>query len=246
MSESSELRLLPNGRVLRYTYRERLMHWAAGFSYLYLLLTGLAFWYPWFLWLGVVLGGITLSRMVHPWVGLLFTLSVFWMYRIWSAQMRRVPEDREWWHSIRHYIRNEDDEMPPEDRFNPGQKMLFWGFFWCGIVLFLTGLVLWRPNWVPWNLYALRLIAVFLHPVAALFTIALFMIHVYMGLAIERGAFASIVRGDVSRTWAARFHRAWYERVARNSGEPAAPIRTSRTSRPGPPGPPAQPVNDRP
>ena len=29
MSEN-ELRLLPNGRVLRYTYRERLMHWSAG------------------------------------------------------------------------------------------------------------------------------------------------------------------------------------------------------------------------
>ena len=31
--------LLPNDRVVRYTFRERLMHWLSGFSYLYLLLT---------------------------------------------------------------------------------------------------------------------------------------------------------------------------------------------------------------
>jgi formate dehydrogenase subunit gamma len=217
MSEPSDLHLLPHGRVLRYTFRERLMHWLAGLSYVYLLLTGLAFWTPWLFWLAVVLGGATISRIFHPWVGLIFTLAVVWMYGVWSAQMRKAPGDREWWHAIRHYVRNEDDQVPPEDRFNPGQKILFWGFFWCGIVLFLSGLVLWVPNWIPWQLHFLRLLAVFLHPVAALLTIALFMIHVYMGTAVERGAFASIVRGDVSRTWAARFHRAWYERVARDS-----------------------------
>ena len=51
------------------------------------------------------------------------------------------------------------------------------------------------------------------HPIAALLTIGLFMIHVYMGTAVEPGAFGSIVRGDVSRKWAARYHGAWYEQV---------------------------------
>ena len=73
------------------------------------------------------------------------------------------------------------------------------------------------PNWIPWSLRFLRLAAVILHPIAALLTIALFIIHVYMGTAVERGAFGSIIRGDVSRRWAARFHRLWYERVVRES-----------------------------
>src|SRR5688572_27316996 len=54
--------LLPNGRVLRYTFRERLMHWLAGISYVYLLLTGLAFWSPWLYWIAYILGGPTISR----------------------------------------------------------------------------------------------------------------------------------------------------------------------------------------
>src|SRR5687768_9046601 len=173
-----------NGRILRYSFHERLMHWTAGLSYVYLLLTGLAFWSPWLFWIAVVLGGASISRALHPWVGVVFTLAVLWMFRVWAGQMGSTERDREWWRALRHYIRNEDDKVPPAGRFNAGQKLLFWGFFGCAIVLFLTGLVLWRPNWIPWSLDFLRLIAVIVHPIAALLTIALFMIHVYMGMAV--------------------------------------------------------------
>jgi formate dehydrogenase subunit gamma len=206
--------LLPNGRVLRYSFSERLMHWAAGFSYVYLLLTGLAFWSPWLFWLAVVLGGPTISRELHPWVGVVFFLSVLWMVATWASQMRTTDRDRAWWRALKHYIRNEDSEVPAEGRFNGGQKALFWGFLWCGLALLLSGLVLWEPHWIPWDLHALRLIAVLVHPVAALLTIALFIVHVYMGTAVEPGAFSSMIRGDVTRQWAARFHRAWYEQAA--------------------------------
>ncbi len=213
----SDSRLLPNGRVQRYSFNERLMHWLTGVSYVYLLLTGLAFWSPWLFWIAVVLGGGTISRELHPWAGVIFFIGVLWMYRSWSSQMRSTESDKEWWRALPHYIRNEDAEVPEEGRFNPGQKSLFWGFLWCGIALLLSGLVLWVPHWIPWSLRWLRLIAVIVHPVAALLTIALFMIHVYMGTAVERGAFGSIVRGDVSRKWAARYHRGWYEQVVRDA-----------------------------
>lgn len=210
--------LLPNGRVLRYSFRERLMHWTVGLTYVYSLLTGLAFWSPWLYWMAFALGGPTISRVLHPWIGSVFLLGVLWMAAAWSSQMRKTERDREWWRALPHYVRNEDREVPDEDRFNGGQKALFWGFLWCGIVLFLSGLVLWVPHWIPWNLNALRLIAVLVHPIAALLTIGLFIIHVYMGVAVERGALASMVRGDVSRQWAARYHRAWYERLVRRAG----------------------------
>ena len=34
---------IPHGRILRYTFRERIVHWLAAISYVYCLLTGLAF-----------------------------------------------------------------------------------------------------------------------------------------------------------------------------------------------------------
>jgi formate dehydrogenase subunit gamma len=206
--------IIANGRVLRYSFHERLVHWLGGFSYVYLLLTGLAFWSPWLFWIATVLGGPTVSRELHPWVGVIFVFATFLMYGMWGRQMRQTESDKAFWQAVPHYIRNEDEMVPSADRFNAGQKLLFWGFFWCGILLLLSGLILWFPHLVPWNLRYLRYFAVIVHPVCALLTIGLFIIHVYMGTAMERGAFGSVIRGDVSIGWAKRYHRVWYERLA--------------------------------
>jgi formate dehydrogenase subunit gamma len=207
--------ILANGRIRRYSLQERVVHWIAGISYLYLLLTGLAFWSPWLFWLATLFGGGTVSRELHPWAGLVFVIATFFMYRLWADQMHTTQSDKEFWRALPHYIRNEDEEVPPADRFNGGQKLLFWGFFWCGILLLLSGLILWFPYLIPWSLRYFRYAAVIVHPVTALLTIALFIIHVYMGVALERGSFHSMVSGDVSVGWARKFHPAWYERLMR-------------------------------
>jgi len=209
--------ILANGRVLRYSFHERLVHWLAGFSYLYLLLTGLAFWSPWLFWLATVLGAPTISRELHPWFGLIFVFATFLMYGMWGRQMHETETDKQFWGAVGHYIRNEDELVPPADRFNAGQKLLFWGFFWCGILLLLSGLVLWFPHLIPWSLRYLRYAAVLVHASCALLTIGLFIIHVYMGTAMERGAFGSMTRGDVSTAWARSFHRLWYEHLLRDA-----------------------------
>lgn len=205
--------ILPNGRIVRYEFRERLMHWINGFAYLYLMLTGLAFWSPWLLWIAVIFGGTQVSRMLHPWIGLVFALSLTWMFTTWSSQMHTTEADKKWWDSMQHYVRNEDDEMPPAGRYNMGQKLLFWGFVFCGILLFLSGIVLWIPEYLPWNARALRYAAVLIHPSAAMLTIGLFLIHIYMSVFAERGALNSMIRGDVSQNFAKRYHRLWWERV---------------------------------
>jgi cytochrome b subunit of formate dehydrogenase len=40
-----------------------------------------------------------------------------------------------------------------------------------------------------------------------------------MGTAAERGAFGSVIRGDVSHAWAKKHHRIWYEQI---TGQAAA------------------------
>jgi formate dehydrogenase subunit gamma len=205
--------IVPHGHVLRYNFRERLNHWIAAGSYIYLMLTGLAFWSPWLFWIAAALGGGPVSRMLHPWVGLIFTCSVMYMFAVWSRQMKFAPIDYEWWKSLRFYITNQDDKMPPAGRYNAGQKLLFWSFFFGALVLLVTGLVLWFTDAIPWNLRWIRFIAVILHPIAALITIGNFMIHIYMGVFAERGAFGSVIRGDVSMAFAKRYHPGWYKEI---------------------------------
>lgn len=217
---SNSEHVLPSGRILRYTFRERTTHWCAALSYIYLLLTGLAFWTPWLFWLAIALGGGQVSRMLHPWVGLVFVGAVTFMYGYWSGQMHSTKADKAWWDSVGHYIRNQDDKMPPAGRYNAGQKLLFWGFVICALLLLLSGLVLWFTESIPWNLRFVRYTAVLVHASSALLTIGLFLIHIYMSVFAERGAFGSVIRGDVSLAFAKRYHPGWYEEI---TGQAASP-----------------------
>lgn len=199
--------------ILRYTLIERVMHWIAALAYIYVLLTGLAFYSPHLYWLATILGGAPTSRFWHPWLGVVFALTIVWMLRAWRSDMRITAVDRKWGKAIEHYIRNEDEDLPPIDRFNLGQKQFFWAMLYAALVLLVSGLVLWFPEKIPWSMRGLRFAAILLHVASALVTIGLFIIHVYMGTAVVRGGFTSIIRGEVSPAWARTHHRLWYQRV---------------------------------
>jgi formate dehydrogenase subunit gamma len=202
-------------RILRYTLVERVNHWIAAFSYTYCLWTGLAIWSPYLYWMAAFVGGGPTARSTHPWIGLIFFVATIYMFVLWHDDMRITDADRAWWKAVDHYIRNEDEDLPPIGRFNYGQKQFFWAMFYGAILLLLSGIVLWFPHWIPWNLRWLRYLSVVIHVGAALITIGGFIIHVYMGTAMVRGGFTSIIRGEVTAAWARMHHRLWYEQVIR-------------------------------
>jgi len=206
-------------RIVRYTLRERVIHWLAGFTYLYLLTSGLAFYAPQLYWLATILGGGATTRFWHPWFGLVFTVVMLWMHAIWRRDMRITETDRQWTREVEKYIENRDEELPPADRFNAGQKQFYWIMLASTCLLLRSGFVMWFPEYVPRSVVALRSVAVLIHEIAALITIGAFIIHVYMGLFVVPGGFQAMIHGYVSRRWAQAHHRLWYARL---SSEPAA------------------------
>jgi formate dehydrogenase subunit gamma len=199
--------------IRRYTLTERIIHWTSALTYVYALATGLAFYTPHLYWIAIVLGGGQTSRFWHPVIALLFLATVVWMLAKWIGDMRITEVDRAWGKAMDRYIKNEDEGLPPADRFNLGQKYFFWVMFWGGLGLAISGVILWFPELIPSNLRILRDIAVLVHVASALITIGAFIIHVYMGTAMVRGGFTSIILGEVSPSWAKTHHRLWYQRV---------------------------------
>jgi formate dehydrogenase subunit gamma len=200
-------------RVIRYSFGERTMHTVVAILFVYLLLTGLAFWTPALYWIAIMLGGGFLSRLLHPWVGVAFFVVVLWMVAIWTRDMRITPADRAWRRAMRSYARNEDEAMPPAARFNYGQKIFFWGMLWAAVVLLGSGLVLWFPAAISRS-PEVRELAVLLHALSALVAIGLFIIHVYMGVFVVPGSVEAIVRGTVTRDWARHHHRLWADETS--------------------------------
>jgi formate dehydrogenase subunit gamma len=208
------------GRILRYTLSERVHHWLGALFYGYCLITGLAFWSPYMFWLAALVGGGPTARFWHPWFGVAFTLSVGWMYRMWSGDLAMTEADRSWSKAIKNYIENDDEKLPPVGRFNYGQKVFFWVMFYGVILLLISGLGLWFVESIPWSLRWLRYLAVTVHVTAAMATIGAFIIHVYMSIFMEPESFHAMIQGRVSSAWARTYHQLWYEQVTKGNPPP--------------------------
>jgi len=139
------------------------------------------------------------------------------MFMAWRCDMATTDADLAWKKVISKYIENDDGDLPPIGRFNYGQKIFFWVMFYGAILLLLSGIGLWFVESIPWSLRWLRYLAVTIHVATALVTIGAFIIHVYMGTAMVRGGFTSIIRGEVSAAWAKMHHRLWYEQVTKET-----------------------------
>jgi formate dehydrogenase subunit gamma len=204
---------VPEDEVQRYNFAERAYHWINAIAYTYLLLTGLAIFTPLLYWLAYVLGGPATIRYWHPWIGIIYFATIFWMHRMWKRDMQKIPEDEKWSKNLRAYTENRDELMPPQGRFNAGQKQFWWVMFYCTFILLITGIIMWIPEKMPRELHWVLPITVFIHSVTALITIAAFIIHVYMSVWMTPGSMKAMVEGHISTNWARTHHRLWYEKI---------------------------------
>jgi formate dehydrogenase subunit gamma len=204
---------IPQDEIVRYTYSERICHWLSGLSYVYCLISGLAFFSPYLYWLAALLGGGPTARFWHPWAGLVFLVAIIWMHVIWKRDMSIDDADREWMKSVKFYATNRDELVPPQGRFNAGQKQFYWIMFYGAILLLISGLVMWFPELVPRAANWVREVAILIHVCAALVTIGAFIIHIYMGVFMVPGGFRGMVTGRVSRHWARNHHPLWYAKA---------------------------------
>jgi formate dehydrogenase subunit gamma len=194
------------------------MHWLTALSYAYCLLTGLAFYSPYLFWIAQVLGGAPTSRFWHPIFGLGFFVVALWMHSAWHRDMEITAADKEWLDKTKHYAENRDEMVPAADRFNAGQKLFYWLMFYGGLVLVVTGLAMWFPEYISFSVVWLRQLAILLHVCAALLTIGGFIIHVYMSLFLVPGSGSAMLFGYVPAVWARTHHLLWYRRVTDEAG----------------------------
>ena len=200
-------------KLIRFTVRERVVHWLVALSFLYAALTGLALWSPRMYWLSYVFGGGPTVRAWHPLGGVIFIAAFTAMFRNWRTQMRLDIDDRKWLRQAHRYAVHDTAGLPEAGRFNAGQKLLFWVQAVNGILLLASGIILWFPELMP---RTLRVIAVLVHPFAAVVSMAGIIVHIYMGTAAVPEAFRGMIQGWVTPRWAASHHPKWYRQIRRN------------------------------
>jgi len=200
------------GGIQRFTFVERVVHWVVGLSFVFLLLTGLAFSHPRLFWLTSLVGGGPTARWLHPWVGILFALSLVAMFFLWLRDMGIDAEDRKWLRAIRHYAVHDKAKVPPAGKYNAGQKMFFWTMSGLGVAYLVSGVPIWLPGGVlglgPFYGGAVNVMRL-VHYLATIGGGLFLIVHVYLGTVAYPGTLGAMLHGRVTRAWAKMHHARW-------------------------------------
>ncbi len=202
--------VLVGGEIVRPRLTSRVIHWIVAATFFTCLMTGVPIWTPAFGFLADLYGGLTVCRVVHPWVGLAFFLSSVFMFFDWVGDMHFEPQEKGWWGpKLFHYLRWEVEDQDV-GKYNGGQKFFFWTVGLGALGLLLSGAMMWFPRSFPKLLMELAYV---IHDLTfILFAIAI-VFHIYLGTSAEPGTFRSMTRGTVTKAWARLHHPRWYREV---------------------------------
>ena len=203
----------PDSRFfMRYTRLERINHWITAISFLLLAFSGLALFHPALFEFSRLFGGGVWTRILHPFIGVAMFFSFlllalrFWQHNLMSRN------DWQWLRRIMDVVRNREDGLPEVDRYNAGQKLLFWTMMVTIPALMASGVIIWRP-WFAGNFQVDTIrIALLVHAVSAFIIISGIIVHLYAAIWIQ-GTIGAMLRGTVTRAWARKHHPGWFRRL---------------------------------
>ena len=198
----------------RYDPQERANHWLVGICFILLALSGLAFFHPAFYPLTQLFGGGVWARILHPFIGILMAAAFLVMFFRFKSLNTMTPADKEWLSRVGEMMDGNDHNMPEQGKYNGGQKMMFWTMALSMLLLFVSGIFLWRTYFnLPVDVVRLGAVV---HAAIAAIMIAMTFVHVYAALWVK-GTVRAMVYGTVTRAWAKQHHRAWYRQVTGRS-----------------------------
>lgn len=199
--------------VDRYSVATRANHWLTALCFVALTLSGLAFYDPRLFFLTTLFGGGSLARALHPFVGVVLVVSfLFLLLRFWRANLW-VKDDSIWVERISDVVGGHDERLPEFEKFNAGQKLVFWSMAVAIAILFVSGLLIWDEYFYQLSSIPAKRVAVVVHSATATFAIIVLIIHIYAAIWVK-GSFGAMLEGKVTAGWAFRHHRKWLKRLA--------------------------------
>lgn len=202
--------------VKRYNRTDMIMHWTVALGFILALLTGYAVFFEGSSKLLVNEAGYVI-RLIHRIGGVMFIVAPL-LYFIFSKKrfgflraFKWNKSDLGWLISApKHYFVGGGD-MPPQEKYNTGQKLFYLFAVIFGFLLAVTGIILWFNWFTP----TIGLVMLFIHDLSAVLLTLFFFVHVYL-VAFhpnERTSFNAMTTGYMDREYAKNHHEIWYNEV---------------------------------
>lgn len=203
--------------ISRFDLIERWMHLVLMVSCVLLALTGLGFLLAKLPNARASIWTSHNAKELHEICGFIFAAATVVALLRWFRTALPAAYDWEWVKVMGGYLWNR--AHPPAGKFNFGQKMLFWGAMGLGLLLGITGIMMWAK---PGGDDGLTTLAYTVHDVAAVLMLILLVAHVYLATIANPGTVVSIFAGKVYRYWASFHHPNWVKEVDEKAGRPTS------------------------
>ena len=217
---------IENGRsgrkVVRFNQHERIVHWMTATCFIILAISGInitfgkpllmpligepafAEWSQW-------------AKYAHNYLSFPFTIGVFAIFLMWVGASIPNEIDSEWLKRGGGIV---GKDHPPAERFNAGQKLIYWIVVLGGTASAITGYLLMFPFYAT-DIAGMQL-AQIIHGVVAVLFVAAMLGHIYIGTIGMEGAFEAMGEGTVDVNWAKQHHSIWLQEEAQKGASPAA------------------------
>lgn len=203
--------------IPKYTFMERLGHWLHAATFVPLALTGMILYFPFLQPLAQGEAGMFV-RMIHRVAAVLFGLLPIIYYIVEPRRLllhirEFLPrkEDIGWLKGApAYYLLGKHEAMPPQGRFNAGEKLNGLMMIITWFVFGITGIPMWFGKGViPPEIF--RWLVIF-HDLAMIVAVSMFLIHLYLAVAhpLMWGGLVSMRFGVISAEYAAEHHAKWY------------------------------------
>jgi formate dehydrogenase subunit gamma len=212
--------------IVAFSSTQRLVHWLVVVAFSLLILTGMVLYVP---GLGPLARGEAgwIFRQWHRWGVIIAALAAI-IYVILDLKglvtsMKKIftwsGDDLGWLEAApAYYFFGDESAMPPQDKYNTGQKLWYLIVVIGGLVLGITGLLMWfgkgsiPPTLFQWS--------VFLHDLAAIAMTAFFLVHFYLATMhpLMKAGLDSMRFGTFPEEYVKTHHAKWYGELKDEEG----------------------------
>jgi len=206
-------------KIVRFSVFERFVHWMTATCFIILALSGLNITFGKNVLLPLM-GPSAFStwslaaKYAHNFISFPFILGVILIFFMWLGGNIPNKVDIAWFKRGGGIIGR---DQPPAERFNGGQKGVYWVVVLGGTAVAISGYLLMFPFFGT-TIAGMQLAQV-VHGVVAVLFIAAMLAHIYIGTIGMEGAFEAMGKGTVDLKWAEEHHSLWLQeeqaRVAR-------------------------------
>jgi formate dehydrogenase subunit gamma len=198
-------------KIVRFNAAERFVHWLTASCFIILAISGLNISFGRALLLPLMspetfTAWSEWAKYAHNYLSFPFTLGVVAIFLMWIAGNIPNRVDIEWMKRGGGIVGH---DHPPAQRFNGGQKLVYWIVVLGGAAVAASGYLLMFPFYG--TSMATMQNAEMVHGVVAMLFIAVMLGHIYIGTIGMEGAFEAMGRGSVDVNWAREHHELWLE-----------------------------------